>query len=258
MQPTQVLTRSQDMRIHECWRVFVERTYAFLFCIFIVALCAKLLISKPLGSKAKIIASQPTCSLAGFWVDAYEKKDCTLQTSIAITELASNTKHATSVNYKNFWVENPYNEKQKKLKFPHKAFVKQKIKWKYRREIGLAHKVTGVSKNLIAAVIIQESNGDPRAKSHCGALGLMQLMPATAKRFGCTNAFDPQQNILAGSKYLAWLTKHFKGNRTKIIAAYNSGEGNVERYGGIPPFKETQLYVPRVLENEHLLAMLGD
>lgn len=100
---------------------------------------------------------------------------------------------------------------------------------------------------LICGVMIQESGVNPKAKSHAGATGLMQLMPATAKRMGVTQIWDPQQNIEGGTKYLGYLLNYFDGDIQKTIAAYNAGEGNVKKYGGIPPFKETQGYVPRVL-----------
>ena len=104
----------------------------------------------------------------------------------------------------------------------------------------------GVSEGLIKAVMHTESGFNVNARSPVGAQGLMQLMPATAKRFNVSNAFDPQQNINAGAKYLAWLMKRFNGNTSLVLAGYNAGEGNVAKYGGIPPFRETQDYVKRV------------
>ncbi len=102
--------------------------------------------------------------------------------------------------------------------------------------------------SLICGVILQESGGNPKAVSHCGAQGLMQLMPGTARRFGVTNSMDPRQNIEGGTRYLAYLKEKFHGNIPLMVAAYNAGEGNVEKYGNkIPPFAETQNYVPSVL-----------
>jgi soluble lytic murein transglycosylase-like protein len=101
---------------------------------------------------------------------------------------------------------------------------------------------------LIHAVILVESNYNPRAFSPKGAQGLMQLMPATAKRFGNNNSWDPRQNILTGSKYLRWLLDYFGEDLELTIAAYNAGEGAVMQAGRkIPRFSETEKYVPKVL-----------
>lgn len=105
----------------------------------------------------------------------------------------------------------------------------------------------GVDTFLARAIIQAESAFNYRARSHAGALGLMQLMPATAERFGVTDPFDPRQNISGGVKYLRWLNDYYKGDLEKVVAAYNAGEGAVNRYKGIPPFRETRAYVPRVL-----------
>ena len=101
----------------------------------------------------------------------------------------------------------------------------------------------GVDPRFIHAVIWQESKYDNHAKSHAGAQGLMQLMPATAKRFGCEHPDDPEENIKAGTKYLSWLLKRFSGNVELALAGYNAGEGSVDKYDGIPPYSETQNYV---------------
>jgi soluble lytic murein transglycosylase-like protein len=101
----------------------------------------------------------------------------------------------------------------------------------------------GVDPRFIHAVIWQESKYDVHARSHAGAQGLMQLIPATAKRFGCEHPDDPEENITAGTKYLGWLLKRFSGNVELALAGYNAGEGAVDKYDGVPPFNETQNYV---------------
>lgn len=107
--------------------------------------------------------------------------------------------------------------------------------------------VTNVDAALVAAVIDVESGFNRYAVSPVGARGLMQLMPSTAMRFGVSDVNDPVQNIAAGSLYLNRLLQEFSGNVRDALAAYNAGERNVRDYGGIPPFPETQAYVPRVL-----------
>jgi soluble lytic murein transglycosylase-like protein len=101
----------------------------------------------------------------------------------------------------------------------------------------------GVDPRFIHAVIWQESKYVQEARSHMGAQGLMQLMPATARRFGCKDPHDPAENIAAGTKYLSWLLKRFDGNVELALAGYNAGEGSVDKYNGIPPYRETQNYV---------------
>ena len=116
----------------------------------------------------------------------------------------------------------------------------------YRDEIAAAATKHGVDEAIVRAIIHAESAFNPNALSRVGAQGLMQLMPATARRFGVGNAFDAAQNIHGGVEYLAWLLKRFDGNLTLAAAGYNAGEGNVDKYKGVPPFSETQRYVQRV------------
>ena len=116
----------------------------------------------------------------------------------------------------------------------------------YAAEIRAAAARHGVDEAVVRAIIHAESSYNPRAVSRVGAQGLMQLMPATARRFGVSDSFDPAQNIGGGVQYLAWLLKRYKGDLTLAAAGYNAGEGAVDRYKGVPPFNETQRYVERV------------
>jgi len=106
----------------------------------------------------------------------------------------------------------------------------------------------GVYPRLAMAVIRAESNFNPGAVSPKNAQGLMQLIPETAERFNVKKPFDPEQNIRGGLSYLRWLLAYFKGDVSLVVAAYNAGEGAVNRHGGIPPYAETQVYVKRIRE----------
>ncbi len=116
----------------------------------------------------------------------------------------------------------------------------------YQAEIAAAARQHGVDEAIVRAIIHAESAFNPNALSRVGAQGLMQLMPATARRFGVSNSFDASQNIRGGVQYLAWLLKRFNGNLTLAAAGYNAGEGAVDKYKGGPPYSETQRYVQRV------------
>lgn len=114
--------------------------------------------------------------------------------------------------------------------------------------ISAAAERSGISGALIAAVIAVESAGRDRAVSHKGAQGLMQLIPATARRFGVTDSFDPAQNIGGGAAYLRWLLDRFGDDILLALAGYNAGEGAVDKHGGVPPYSETRDYVVKVLD----------
>ena len=102
--------------------------------------------------------------------------------------------------------------------------------------------------SLIRAVIMTESAFDPLAVSSAGAQGLMQLMPALSDELGVSDAFDPRENIMAGAQYLSALLEAQKGNVALALASYNAGPGNVKRYKGIPPFRETRRYVTKIMD----------
>lgn len=117
---------------------------------------------------------------------------------------------------------------------------------KYTEVISAAGRQHGVDTALIRALIHAESGFNPIARSHKGAVGLMQLMPGTARDLGVTDATAVNQNVEGGVRYLANLLQQYRGDITLAAAAYNAGPKNVDRYGGVPPFEETQTYVKRV------------
>jgi soluble lytic murein transglycosylase-like protein len=114
---------------------------------------------------------------------------------------------------------------------------------------------------FMAAIMKAESDFNPRARSRKGALGLMQMLPSTARRFGLArrkDLFNPKKNIETAGRYLRWLVNRFGEDPLRVLAAYNAGEGAVERFGGVPPFAETRDYVQRIFADLGFVAMLVD
>ena len=127
------------------------------------------------------------------------------------------------------------------------SFVAVPPEHAYDAIIREAAAIHGVSATLIRSVVQAESSFDPSALSRAGAMGLMQLMPDTAEAFGVVNAFDPRENIMAGTRLLKELLTQYRGSIPLTLAGYNAGSGVVARYGGrVPPFKETKNYVKRI------------
>ncbi len=124
----------------------------------------------------------------------------------------------------------------------------RRIAEQYGPQISQAARTHRVSELLVVAVIAVESAGRPKAVSPKGARGLMQLIPATARRFGVGNSFDPAQNIAGGAAYLDWLLKRYREDPILALAGYNAGEGAVDKYRGVPPYSETRDYVVRVFD----------
>jgi soluble lytic murein transglycosylase-like protein len=134
---------------------------------------------------------------------------------------------------------------QRKVVSPPATSSKESIPFKDLIES--AARRNGVDPALLAALVKQESNFNPNAKSGAGAKGLTQMMDATARGLGVTDSFDPVQSLEGGARFLGGLLKQFKGNESLALAAYNAGPGAVQKYGGIPPYEETQRYGPKVL-----------
>jgi len=138
---------------------------------------------------------------------------------------------------------------------PKRAVTEDRILSQYGKQINEAAKLTSLDPALIYSVIKVESNGNASAVSHAGARGLMQLVDSTASDYGVKNVFDPGENIRAGSNYLKDLTNRYDSLEL-ALAAYNAGPSNVDKYGDVPPFKETESYVNKVMETFNTVQKL--
>jgi len=183
-------------------------------------------------------------------------------TFLPLSLMITTTEAATTNNNNLVAKSKPHSKKQKSRKRQKRivtcdSYSRTKLLKKankYQDIITKASQDYRVSAHLITAVITVESCFRPKARSSSGAAGLMQLMPATARRFGTTNRYNTKHNIKAGTKYLRFLLTRFNGNVQLAAAAYNAGEGAVDKYDGIPPYKETQAYVRKVLNAYRTLS----
>lgn len=153
-----------------------------------------------------------------------------------------------TVHMSNVPVDARFQFKERERRQKETKIVSGKPKRGYDKLIDKVARAEGLDSDLLRAVVETESNYDPKAVSKKGALGLMQLMPETARDMGVTDPFHPAENLGAGARYLRQLIDKYEGKLTLALSAYNAGEKAVERYKGIPPFPETQDYVRKVLK----------
>ena len=165
-----------------------------------------------------------------------------------VTPLEKNPSKTNSKKSQKKTVKTPNKKKKRKISFclggDYQRLAKRAKK--YDKLIRVHSLKYGVSESLIKAIITAESCFNERAESPKGAQGLMQLMPATGKRFGTRDRFNPNTNIKAGTRYLKFLLEYYEEDLLYAIAAYNAGEGAVDKYKGIPPYQETKMYVSKV------------
>ena len=167
----------------------------------------------------------------------------TANPSYTLLEVKRSAKHSRTTPRVNVYSTKSTKRQKKIVNSPYDATIKA---------IARQH---GVDYKLIKAMVQVESAFKPGAVSPKGARGLMQLMPGTARRYGVNNSFDPIQNLLGGVRYFKYLLELFNNNLTLALAAYNAGEGAVQKYKGIPPYKETRLYVQKVIHYHRLYTL---
>jgi hypothetical protein len=208
-----------------------------IFALTVIALSAmQLTLAVPSKTKDKDAISDKTLQLALL--------DLTHQEAKQITSKINQTR---SVRKKHLISKRRVSEKLPSNCLKWSAHQINRKAKRFEKAINDNSRQHRVDKHLVKAIITAESCFKIKAKSHAGAQGLMQLIPATAKRFGVRKSYNPQQNIRGGVKYLKFLKARYKGDLKKVLAAYNAGEGAVDKYNGIPPYKETKSYVKNVL-----------